>query len=69
MYIMQNEEEILAFFNKIDYNCDGYINWVNKNNYSKILFYNDNLQGDFCTYMQLELQERDDVLVHSKTVC
>lgn len=26
--LFQNEEEILAFFNKIDYNCDGYINWV-----------------------------------------
>ena len=24
----QNEEEILIFFNKIDYNCDGYIDWV-----------------------------------------
>lgn len=25
-------------------------------------------QGDFCTYMQLELQERDDVAVNSKKV-
>lgn len=26
--IMQCEEKILSFFDKIDYNCDGYINWV-----------------------------------------
>ena len=25
-------------------------------------------QADFCTYMQLELQERDDVVVQSKMV-
>ena len=24
----QNTEEILTFFNKIDYNCDGNIDWV-----------------------------------------
>lgn len=27
------------------------------------------MQDDFCTYMQLELQERDDVVIHSKMVC
>ena len=26
--IMQCEEKILSFFDKIDYNCDGFINWV-----------------------------------------
>lgn len=26
--MLQGEEEILRFFNKIDYNCDNYIDWV-----------------------------------------
>lgn len=28
--ILQYEEKILSFFDKIDYNCDGYISWVSR---------------------------------------
>ena len=27
-FISQNQDEILTFFDKIDYNCDGSIDWV-----------------------------------------
>lgn len=48
---VKNEEQIKAFFMKIDYNSDGLIDW-----------------DEFCTYMQLELREKEDAELRQKEV-